>query len=311
MKRFIRDILLFCVFAVLGYTCILYVWGSVMPLPLRRNMATIVPDEITRIKLAEARSTTSVDLLFLGSSHAYRGFDNRVFESCGFSAFNLGTSAQTQIQTEVLLNRHLDNLDPDIVIYEVYPFTFCSDGVESSTMLVASDKNDFWSWKLALEQGSPSVLNTLLYSICRNTLGTANRVQGRRKKDERYVHGGFVESLRTTYTPKEHPVSRWEINDMQLKKFSRNYKRLTEKGVRVVLVQAPVTSNYYASIENNAEFDSLMSTFGEYYNYNEQAILVDSLHFYDSDHLNQAGVLAFDRIVLTQVLECESDAIAR
>lgn len=310
MKKFFQALLLFSALLAVGYTCLIYFWGEVMPLSLRRNLKYIAQDEkFTRIRMEEARAAKKVDLLFLGSSHAYRSFDNRIFSACGYSTFNLGTSSQTPIQTEVLLKRYLDNLDPRIVIYEVFPFTFCADGVESSLLLISSDRNDFLSLKLAFYQGSPSVLNTLIYSVCKEILQGDSRIPAPRTgKEDEYIPGGFVESKRTTYLPKKHPRSRWELNEMQLAKFSANIKRLKRRGIRVLLIQAPVTSAYYDSIENNAEIDSLMSSIGEYYNFNELISLEDSIHFYDSDHLNQSGVAAFDKAVLEMVFDCDPES---
>ena len=82
------------------------------------------------------RKIKNVDVLFLGSSHAYRGFDPRIFRKRGYSSFNLGSSAQTPSQTKVWLKRYLKHLNPKIVIYEVYPGTFSSDGIEASLDLV-------------------------------------------------------------------------------------------------------------------------------------------------------------------------------
>ena len=92
----------------------------------------------------EVKNKENVDILFLGSSHTYRGFDNRIFNNAsanGFTSFNLGSSAQTPIQTEVLLNRYLNQLNPKIAIYEVYPITFTLDGIESAMDLISNDQN--------------------------------------------------------------------------------------------------------------------------------------------------------------------------
>ena len=83
-------------------------------------------------RISEIKNQEDVDILFLGSSHAYRGFDTRIFLENGYKSFNLGSSAQTPTQTKVLVERYLGSLNPELVIYEVYPKTFTMDGVESS-----------------------------------------------------------------------------------------------------------------------------------------------------------------------------------
>jgi len=41
-----------------------------------------------------------------------------------------------------------------------------------------------------------------------------------------------------------------------------------------------------------------MSTYSVYYNFNELITLSDSVHFYDSHHLNQSGVDVFNNALL-------------
>src|SRR5689334_14184152 len=57
----------------------------------------------TRVK--EIDSVKKVDILFLGSSHSYRGFDPRIFKQYGLTSFNLGSSSQTPIQAKILLEK--------------------------------------------------------------------------------------------------------------------------------------------------------------------------------------------------------------
>ena len=89
----------------------------------------------------------------------------------------------------------------------------------------------------------------------------------------------------------------------QLKAFNRVLKKLDQSKINYILVQAPITKAKYSSILNNAYFDSLMQTKGKYYNFNEIIKLDDSLHFYDSHHLNQDGVDIFNENFIDLVLK--------
>ena len=95
---FIKQVLLFAVLLVPVY-CLLVIL-----------IADTVPDAYTKninhrmgayghvfSRFQEAASSQNIDVLILGSSHAYRGFDTRIFAEQGIRAFNLGTSAQTPI----------------------------------------------------------------------------------------------------------------------------------------------------------------------------------------------------------------------
>ena len=52
--------------------------------------------------------------------------------------FNLGSSSQTPIQTKMLLDEHLDRLNPKLVVFEVYPVVFQLEGVESALDFIAN-----------------------------------------------------------------------------------------------------------------------------------------------------------------------------
>ena len=87
-------------------------------------------------RLNEVKNIKNIDILFLGSSHTYRGFDTRVFKKNGYNSFNLGSSSQSPIQTLTLTKRYLNQLNPKLIVYEVYPTTFTIDGIESSLDII-------------------------------------------------------------------------------------------------------------------------------------------------------------------------------
>jgi hypothetical protein len=255
----------------------------------------------TYSRLEEVKKIRDVDVLFLGSSHAYRSFDPRIFEKNGLKTFNLGTSAQTPLQTNVLLNRYLENLNPKLVIYAVYPKTFVIDGVESSMDIISNDKNDLYSLKMALTNNNIKVYNSLIYSIIDFALTNKKIKEPKTKGKDTYISGGYIESELAYYQSKVYPKSKWIINPTQLDEFEKTIQLFKEKRVNYVLVNVPFTSLLYNSYSNNVEFDSIMSNYGRYYNYNGMIALDDSLHFLDKSHLNQKGVEIFDEKILEMI----------
>jgi hypothetical protein len=246
-------------------------------------------------RIQNIKELKDVDILFLGSSHAYRGFDPRIFKQHGLNTFNLGSSAQSHLQTEVLLKRYLDEIHPKLVIYEVYPGTFSSDGVESSLDIIANDKNDFESIRMALTQNHIKVYNALIYGFYRDIFKkNAGYQEEVVKGDDTYIEGGFVEKKLEYFAPMEFDGSSWNLNSPQFKFFERNLLLIKERNIPVILVQAPITQSMYESFSNNSEFDDKMKTYGVYYNFNELIALNDELHFYNSHHLNQSGVEIFN-----------------
>lgn len=297
MKKFIYNLAIFFIFTLFFYSFAVILWSRYVPPFLKPNINYRIGSYghmFTRIK--EIKQIDNVDILFLGSSHAYRGFDNRIFKKNGFTTFNLGSSAQTPIQTSVLLKRYLDKVHPKLVIFEVNPLTFNSDGVESSLDLIANDQNDLYSGEMALKINNIKTYNTLIYGLYRDffNLNKSYNEPLKRGKDT-YIQGGFVES-EIAYYNKPLPQSKQKIvfQKNQLEAFEKCLFEIKKRNIEIILVYAPLTHNLYSNYTNNKYFDEKMASYSKYYNFNEIINLTDSLYFYDAHHLNQNGVKIFN-----------------
>ena len=309
MTKFIKHIILFLFSAIMIYIILLLFCTRIISVDSIFNIKykvgnqhfyTNTMNDITQYKNSQ--------VLFLGSSHAYRGFDNRIFNQSDISSFNLGSSAQSPVQTLMLLNKYLDILNPEIVVYEICPRSLSSDGLESALEIISSEKIDLHVFKMAIDINNIKLYNTLLYAwyleifdltplvISKKTLNT---------KDT-YISGGFVERRMKYYSPVKIDNKDWEINDKQLNKFNGVVQLLKSKGISLIIVQSPVTDSEYNSFNHNKEFDSIMSAYSSYYNFNKIIHLNDSLHFYDSHHLNQSGVKIFNNNLI-EIIKINQD----
>lgn len=307
MRTFLKKLLYFIPVSLVGYYLFIVLSAYTLPNHFRPNVVfNPFKQQFFNARLAEASTVSDVDLLFLGSSHAYRGFDPRIFAEQGYRSFNLGSSSQTPKQTEILLDRYLAQLNPKLVLYEVYPLTFEIDGIESTIGLVSAAQNDYQSTWLAISTGNFKAINTLMVGQTHQWLFSEDDSKELpTTKIDRYIQGGYVERKLMHFSPPESADSvRWNWTDDQLQAFERVLSKFEELEIPYLLVFAPISDYDYTAHTNNAEFDSLMQSYGSYINFNEQLQLNDSLHFYDANHLNQAGVELFNEAVL-DVLEVE------
>lgn len=294
MKKFIYNLIIFSFLSFFIYVALLFIWGNYFARKPKSNLEYPIGSEghlYSRLK--EAKTVNNVDILFLGSSHAIRGFNTRELYEVGYNCFNLGSKAATPLQVLTLLNRYLDQLNPKIVVYEVFPPTFELDGVEASLHLLANDVIDKHSFELAFKQNHLKTYNTLFYGTIKELLNQNNNFkEDSIKGKDQYFKGGYVER-EDFWSPKPFKTHQIEINQDQLDRFEAIIKILKSRNIKVVLVFAPISSSMYSSYSNISQFDSLMSSYSNYYNLNEMMNLNDSLHFYDSHHLNKVGVDEF------------------
>ncbi|MEO7990613.1 MAG: hypothetical protein ABI663_13790 [Chryseolinea sp.] len=300
VKQFILEVVKFIPFAGLVYLLLLLFWGDIMPEMFHINLNYRVGSYghlFSRIN--EVKNTHDVDVLFLGSSHTYRGFDTRIFKKEGLKTFNLGSSAQTPSQSYIFLERYLKQLNPKVIIYDTYPFTFESDGIESTLDIISNSKIDRAIIKLAFEQNHIKVYNTLIYGLYSSLLNkNSSFVEPQTNVEDTYIPGGYVDREIEYFKNVEYDKKEWDLSARQLKYFEKVLQLIKENKIQLILVQAPVTKGLYTSYTNNEVFDQKMKSYGEYYNFNEILQLDDSLHFYDVDHLNQNGVEIFDKAVI-------------
>lgn len=299
MKKFLKNGLLFIPFFLAVYVVIVCFIGEIAPYHFRNCINYRLGSYgYLHTKIREIENYKNVDVLFVGTSHAYRGFDVRIFKNEGYTTFNLGSSIQTPIQTNLLFRRYLDKLQPKLVVYDVNPEIFGSDGVEASLDLISNDRVGFDTFKMAFEVNDIKTYNTFIFAFYQQII---NANEGYKepvsKEEDTYVSGGFVQKKLKTFTPSEHykKVS-YTFSDKQLDYFTRNLKLLKDKKIPYVLVHIPLTKKLYHSKQNYAEVTNLMTQKfqSRYYDFNPLVSLNDTLHFYDDNHMNQNGVRLFD-----------------
>lgn len=287
------------------YLLLLILWGNYAPKLIITNLNYRIGSYGHMYsRLQNIKDFKDLDILFLGSSHAYRGFDTRIFEQYGLNTFNLGSSSQTPIQTEFLLKKYLNILNPKLIIYEVYPGSFGSDGVESSLDIIANEKIDNETIKMVFKQNHLKLYNTLIYDFYRElfkkNIGFKEEVI---KHDDTYIKGGFVEKQLRYFKYMDYKKeNKWIFNEQQFNVFENILLLLKNRNIPFVLVQAPITQSKYQSYANNSVFNEKIKDYGIYFNFNEILQLDDKLNFYDSHHLNQSGVNIFNTILIDILL---------
>ena len=307
MKKFIRIFVVFLFVSLPGYFVLVYTVRSVFPKDYAYLInVPYVPLGYGHLKtrIDDIKNYTEIDALVIGSSHAYRGYDPRIFKREGLTIFNLGSSSQSPIQSYYLLKKYIEELDPKLVIIEVFPETFTSDGIESTIDLTSNCPLDMELMQMTFSFRNIKPFNAMVYRIIDQEVLNHNYYESKTVQLDRYISGGYVEREMGHSKPYVIPDSiDLDLDENQLIAFEKSLDLLKDKGIRVILVQAPVTKKLYNAFREEESFNELMSGYGEYYNFNEIELLQDSILYYDSNHLNQNGVEEFNEMLLDTLIE--------
>ena len=300
LTKFLKRALLFMLALPFVWFIFLIIWGAAIPEKYRTNLIYSSGQGFMDLRLQEAETIEDVQVLIVGSSHAYRGIDPRNLKDNGINAFNLGSSLQSPVQTEFLLKKYLSQMNPKLVLFEVGYKTFSSDGVEGALdLIVNSDRFDWDLIKMAFKLNEVSVYNCLAYTwYRRKILGeTRQEYLAKHMEVDRYITGGFVERKSLDYIgPQEFRKQVRPVNPLQQTSFEACLQYLRDRQVETILIQTPILYDYYTSIQNIHEYDEYFRTkvsLDNYYNFSD-SIYEETRYFYDHHHLNSTGVRRFN-----------------
>ena len=300
MKRFLLRIIYSIVFFSLAYV---FVVPIIFNSPLKANVKyRRGGNGHFHSRLAELDTTSNIDILFLGSSHTYRNFDTEYFLNESLSSFNLGSSSQTPEVTFALLDEYLEQLNPLVIVYEVYPDMIFESRLESRIDLISNLPLSRSSCILSLPKLGVDEINTAIVSFWDKII-SRNFIENAQKGNDTYIHGGYVknEGIREQFD--EIESINIDLNHEGFEQFKLNVRFLEQKVSNVFLVFAPLPSDTYVLYKNQIDtIDQMYSKVGVYKNYNGIA-LNDTLHFKDDDHLNHSGVQIFNKLLLNDIKE--------
>ena len=257
------------------------------------------PGSSTLIRFREIKEYRDIDILFLGSSHTYRSFDPRFFSERGFTTFNMGSTAQSPLNSYFLLRPEIERLNPKLVVFEVFYEVLVSDGLESYLDLYENMTWDSSMWKMAWATTNVRAINVALahyLEIGRTPMGW---LPANLDRQDTYIRGGYVETVEGFEGERGVSPHRVEIRDTQLDYLARVISLCKGRGTKIVLVVQPLPEETLASMTNLTEVQGQLAIFARdrevtLLDFNTMMKLDSKEHFFDSHHLNQEGVRVFD-----------------
>lgn len=264
----------------------------------------------------------SVDILFLGSSHAYRGFDPQLLQDWwGIRSFNLGSSGQTPLTSLHVLQNAMQHQLPKLVVMELYFYTFLeADQLNNGGNNWLQLKNSTAKWSFLWQAFDPYEMSALtLLPILRRKNALPYVLRKYLRGDDHLDYAGAYKG--SGYVERSEQISGESLRSPDLYdqlKLAQNWalpkhekaiqeiaKLCAEAGIELRFISSPMPQITVQKIQDQPRIDSylqeLTSKVGaEYRNdtQNPELGLVDSLHFFDNNHLNAEGVKIWNRQLL-------------
>ncbi len=229
-------------------------------------------------------------VVIIGSSHAYRGYDPFVFTARGHAAYNLGSSAQTPLNTFYLIKEFLDSTNCRLLVLDIYEGVMLNDGLESTSDLTQNQPSDAAALGMAWSMRDLRALNMM-----------ALRMLSDRSEpfysNPSYAGLGFCRHPDSVGTEAPAPkVDQRPFIARQSQFFAECIRLCRERGIPVVVASHYARRNRrgIAHTKLTQLVDSTLQGTGiPYLDFTEMPGIDDRNWFADHNHLNAAGARIF------------------
>lgn len=262
-------------------------------------------DSVYKVKSFYKQEENTVDVLVLGSSHIYQGFNTAVlWEEYGYAAFNLCGAAQPIWNTYYYLEEALKTQTPKVIILDTYTLHYSDEYGESSFAI----KNTYglkWSQtkidaiKASFnteESGNQYFFEVLQYHSRYSDLNKNDFYPYQTNKAMYENHKGFYCYFNSKAVTEKDFSEITYLNEM-IEKVEEYYRKIIElaqsNNIPIIITAIPFAAeNYHQGFFNTAE--AIADEYGvPFYNflseYKEELGIDYSTDFADSQHLNYLG----------------------
>jgi hypothetical protein len=264
----------------------------------------------TYSRFKEVENINKVEILFLGSSHLYRGVDTRVFKKNGIKTFNFATSGQTPLNSYYLLKEYVRQLKPQVVVLDIYFEGLNDDGVNASIEIASNHRLSDGILDMVYSNISVKSISSLLAIQISRLHTPLSDVKEIKLVGDEYVEGGFIES-----DIKENELSLEQLkslsqtecatNNIQKESLQKIVNLCKENNISLIFTILPTTIEFLNKVNNyencTSEIRNIANKNGIVmidYNKDKRLHLNSINDFLDANHLNPNGALKISELLL-------------
>ena len=304
MGVFIRKFLIFTGLAVLIYIvlfCILFFTRSDnIPIIYRATHGNLLRGGFTWVTFRQFDPNAKYDVILLGSSHAYRGYDPAIFHEYGYNMFNLGTNSQSNLVSYFIAKNYISRKNCKTVIIDVYDRVFPTVAMESISDIVQNINSTKAAVEICIAIKDFRTMNML-------TLRVFNNIGGVFNADTANVINGFV-----PYNTQLQPTDRLrepvlENHHQAVEYFSKLVAYLHQEGIKIIVAEHPVPLVYAVPRDQHNKMISEIKPILEQYNvpfYDHlyDSTMMDIRYFANANHLSVSGIKRYNEILLNELI---------
>jgi hypothetical protein len=301
MKQFSLNVILFL---IIGYVLNL-IGGEI--LYIKQRVLTEKRLFYPNLRMKEFYSQKdNIDIVFLGSSRCYQGFNPAVVDSItGMNSFNLGSSSQTPLTSYYLLREVFEKYRSKFVIMEISIDVLDTEQLLNGGYILDAMDNGmnkldfFWNGFKFAEQVE---LLLPLYRYRENRgffyYSLFEDIDEHYDRKRVYHGKGFVENYNDLIEEKVYQYQRTDNLVRNLEYLKKIAELTNDAESELIFVYTPYPS--HARIVNQAEFSDkflteIASLPGEFINYLEDSQEFGDEYFADGNHLNLSGANKLSR----------------
>ncbi len=305
MKRLIfqgsKFLLVTTVLYVLVFFALTRIRYQGRPVIYRTNDYYQTKGGVSYTKFKDWADGAAYDVVVIGSSHAYRGYDPRIFRERGHRMFNMGSSAQSPLSTYAVLQGYVTRERAPLVIIDTYENAFDHPGTESVSDLTRNMDDDGAALRLAASFRDLRGLNMF-------ALRMLDKGSPASWEHKQYIGNGAAISPDSARTDLKYPAARpFHLDQRQLERFIDCLDLCAERGIRVVLCSHfyPRQGGFARHEAFRTMLDSVLALRPqrpEWFDFAETPGVDDHDHFCDHNHLNEAGARLFGGMLVDSLV---------
>lgn len=240
------------------------------------------------------------DIIVLGSSHAYRGYDPAIFKEYNYDMYNLGTNSQISMVSLYIAREFIRKENCKTVIMDIYDPVFKRESLESVSDYIQNSLSDKKAVEISVSKKDVRTLNMLTMRMFNNFNGIFN-------PDTAGIKNGY-KPYKTQLKITDKPSERLYPADANaFDYFEKLIKHLRSEGINIIVAEHPLPALFSIEKEKHAELlakiNPILKKYNvPFYDHLYDSTMTDVKYFSNPNHLSVSGVNIYNHTLLKELI---------